>query len=288
MTHHRGKLYSINAMLLAVFMFSLMDGCMKLLAARYPAIQVTALRALTSLPLVAIYLAWRGAYAGIFRVRWSMHVLRGVLGIGMLALFAFGLARLSLAEAYAIFFISPAFITVLSVLLLKERVSGARWLAVGAGLVGVLVVLRPSADGLLTVGALAVLAAAACYGVSAVTVRMLARSDRSEHTVFWMIVMIAIGAGILAAPVWVALSMADAPVLAMLAVTGFVGQIALTEAFSHGDASRIAPLEYTALAWGVGLDWILWSALPDLLTLVGAGIIIGSGIYLIRHEKQAA
>lgn len=257
-----------------------------LLAARYPAMQVAALRALCSLPLVAAYVAWRGAFKGIFQVRWPMHVLRGLLGIMMLAFFAFGLKKLSLAEAYSIFFIAPALITALSVLLLKERVNLARWLAIAVGLGGVLVVLRPSGAGFLTIGGLSVLASAACYAVSAITVRVLARTDRSEHTVFWLIVMIAAGAGLLAAPDWVALPASEIPLLCGLAVSGFIGQLAITEAFSRGEASSVAPFEYSALAWGVGLDWLLWRALPDSWTLVGAAIIIGSGLYLIRHEKD--
>jgi len=280
-----GNLYSIYAMLLAVFMFALMDTAMKLLAARYPALQVAALRAICSLPLIAAYVAWRGAFKGMFRVRWPMHALRGVLGILMLAFFAFGLKKLSLAEAYAIFFIAPALITAMSVLLLKERVNLARWVAIGVGLGGVLVVLRPSGAGFLTIGGLSVLAAAACYAVSAITVRVLARTDRSEHTVFWLIVMIAAGAGLLAAPGWVPMPAAEIPLLCGLAVSGFIGQLAITEAFSRGEASSVAPFEYSALAWGVGLDWLLWRALPDAWTLVGAAIIIGSGLYLIRHEK---
>ena len=281
-----GNLYSIYAMLLAVFMFALMDTAMKLLAARYPAMQVAALRAMCSLPLIALYVAWRGAFKGIFQVRWPMHVLRGLLGILMLAFFAFGLKKLSLAEAYSIFFIAPALITAMSVLLLKERVNLARWLAIGVGLCGVLVVLRPSGAGFLTIGGLSVLASAACYAVSAITVRVLARSDRSEHTVFWLIVMISVGAGLLAAPTWVPIPAAEIPLLCGLAVSGFVGQLAITEAFSRGEASSVAPFEYSALAWGVGLDWLLWRALPDSWTLVGAAIIIGSGLYLIRHEKD--
>lgn len=286
MTARGGNLYSIYAMLLAVFMFALMDTAMKLLAARYPALQVAALRAICSLPLIAAYVAWRGAFRGMFQVRWSMHVLRGVLGIAMLALFAFGLKKLSLAEAYSIFFIAPALITAMSVLLLKERVNLARWVAIGVGLCGVLVVLRPSGAGFLTIGGLSVLAAAACYAVSAITVRVLARTDRSEHTVFWLIVMIALGAGLLAAPNWVAIPASEIPLLCGLAVSGFIGQLAITEAFSRGEASSVAPFEYSALAWGVGLDWLLWRALPDSWTLAGAAIIIGSGLYLIRHEKD--
>ncbi|MES2151029.1 MAG: DMT family transporter [Pseudomonadota bacterium] len=273
-------------MLAAVAMFSLMDTAMKLLSAHYPPMQVTALRALSSLPLVCAYVAWRGAFGTILQVRWGMHLFRGALGIVMLSLFAFGLKQLSLAEAYSVFFIAPALITALSVLFLKEVVNAARWIAIAIGMLGVLVVLRPSADGFLTIGGLAILGAAACYAVSAVSGRVLARSDRGEHMMFWLMLLMALGASALAAPDWVALRRSDLLLLCGLAVSGFLGQLAITEAFSSGEASSVAPFEYSALAWGVGLDWLLWRTLPDQFTLLGAAIIIGSGIYLIRHEAE--
>jgi len=279
---------SIYAMLFAVAMFSLMDTAMKLLAAHYPAMQVAALRGLASLPLVLVYIGWRGAFKSAFRVRWPLHILRGILGVAMLSLFAFGLKNLTLAEAYSIFFIAPALITALSVVFLKERVNAARWIAIAVGLVGVIVVLRPTGEGLLTLGGLAILAAAACYAVSAITNRVLGRTDSNEHMILWLMLMMSAGASALAAPDWVAVRGSDFLLLLALSVTGFLGQIAITEAFSKGEASSIAPLEYTALAWGVGLDWLLWQALPDRYTMLGAAIIIGSGIYLIRHEHDHA
>ncbi len=281
-----GQLRSIYAMLLAVAMFSLMDMAMKLLSAYYPAMQVAALRGLVSLPLVIPYVIWRGAARSALQVRWSLHLLRGALGIAMLALFAFGLKKLSLAEAYAIFFIAPALITALSVVLLKESVDGPRWIAIAVGLLGVLVVLRPSGSGMLTLGGLAILGAAACYAVSAIANNILSRSDRSEHMVLWLMLMMSIGASILAAPNWIAVRGSDAALLCALAVSGFFGQLAITEAFSAGEASKVAPFEYSALDWGMGLDWLLWRTLPDQYTLLGAAIIIGSGIYLVRHEQR--
>ncbi|MEW6763992.1 MAG: DMT family transporter [Pseudomonadota bacterium] len=273
-------------MMLAVFMFALMDTVMKLLSQRYPAIQVAALRSLTSLPLIIVYVGVKVGYGGIFKIRWPLHILRAVLGIAMLSFFAFGIRKLSLAEAYSIFFIAPAIITALSVWFLKEKVNVARWIAIGVGLCGVLVVLRPSGAGFLTIGGLAVLGAAAMYAISAITVGILARTDRSEYMVFWLMVMMSLGASLLAAPGWVAMSMKDAPLLLGLALSGFIGQLAITEAFAKGDASSVAPFEYTALAWAVGLDWLLWQTLPDGWTMAGAAIIIGSGMYLIRHEKN--
>ena len=280
-----GNLRSIYAMLIAVFMFSLMDTAMKLLAAHYPSMQVAALRSLSSLPLVCAYVAWRGGFGTMLRVRWPLHLLRGGLGIAMLSLFAFGLKKLSLAEAYSIFFIAPALITAMSVFFLKETVNLARWIAIFVGLGGVLVVLRPEGEGMLTLGGLAILGSAVCYAISAIAARVQARTDSTRQMMFWLMLLMSIGATTLAAPNWVALDPAHVWLLVGLAISGFFGQLAITEAFSHGEASVVAPFEYSALAWGVAIDWLLWQALPDQYTLVGAAIIIGSGIYLIRHEK---
>jgi drug/metabolite transporter (DMT)-like permease len=287
-TGQRAHLRSVYAMLLAIAMFSLMDTVMKLLAAHYPAMQVAALRGLTSLPLVLAYVGWRGGFSSVFKVRWPLHILRGVLGIAMLSLFAFALKKLSLAEAYTIFFIAPALITALSVVFLKEVVDAARWSAIGVGLVGVIIVLRPTGAGMLTLGGLAVLGAAACYAVSAIAVRILGRTDSGDNMILWLMLMMSVGASALAAPGWLAIRASDVMLLLAMAVTGFIGQIAITEAFNKGEASKIAPLEYTALAWGVLLDWLLWQALPDRYTLIGAAIIIASGVYLIRSEHQHA
>src|SRR5471032_2555332 len=162
------NLRSIYAMLIAVAMFSLMDTSMKILSAHYPAMQVTALRALSSLPLVCAYVAYRGAFGRILKVRWPLHLFRGVLGISMLTLFAYGLKNLSLAETYALFFIAPTLIMALSVWFLKERVDAVQWAAMIVGLVGVMVVLRPDGAHFFSLGALAVLGSAACYAASAI------------------------------------------------------------------------------------------------------------------------
>jgi drug/metabolite transporter (DMT)-like permease len=288
LTRNSENLRSIYAMLIAVGIFSVMDTTMKLLAAHYPAIQVAALRSLVSLPLVFAWVAWRGALRSVLQVNWPIHLLRAVLGIAMLSLFAFGLKNLSLAAAYTILFIGPILITALSVVMLKERVSPQRWIAVAIGMAGVLVVLRPDGSGFLAIGSIAILATAVCYAISAITARMLARTDRTEHMMFWLMILMAIGATALAAPGWVAINPEHALLLCGLAISGFFGQMALNEAFARGEASVVAPFQYSALAWGVAIDWILWQTLPDRYTLVGAAIIIGSGLYLLRHEKVHA
>ena len=173
---------------------------------------------------------------------------------------------------------------------LRERVPQAHWWAIAAGFVGVLVALQPGGDelqaGFATVAGLAVLAAALCYAVAAVAGRLVSRTDSSESMILTMMLFMTVGGGLLAAPGWVPVSGEHASLLLALAVTGFLGQLAINEAFRHGQASAVAPFEYTALAWGVGLDWLIWQTLPAAHTWLGAAIIVGSGIYLVRREKR--
>lgn len=279
------NLRSIIAMLLAVAFFSVMDSLMKILVAHYPALQVAALRGLSALPLVMAYVAWSGSGPSLLRVRWRLHLVRGCLAVLMLALFAFGLRSLPLAEAYTIFFIAPLLITLMSIPVLKERVARAHWLAIAIGLGGVVVALRPSTTAFLSLGALAVLGAATCYAVSAIIGRLLTRSDSSASLVFWTTVALAVGGTVLALPGWLPIRADDLALIAGLAVTGFLGQVTITEAFRHGQASVVAPFEYTALAWGMAIDWLLWTNWPTPQTLLGGAIIIASGIYLLRSEQ---
>lgn len=287
-TQASANLRGIVAMVAAVGCFSLMDALLKALSANYPAMQVAALRGGAALPLVVLYVLWRREVSGLLKVRWPLHLLRGVINVAMLALFAYALKELGLAEAYTLFFIAPLLITALSTVVLREKVRAAHWGAIGLGMVGVLVALRPSQDAFFSLGALAVLGAACGYAVSAITGRVLTRTDSSASLVFWTTVLLALGAGALAWPRWVAVAQVHRPLVAGLAVTGFLGQLAITEAFRHGQASVVAPFEYTALAWGMGLDWVLWQTVPGYSTLLGGAIIIGSGLYLVRQERTQA
>ena len=284
-SHPTNQRRAAMLMLVSVALFSLMDAGLKTLSAHYPPFQVAALRGASSLPLVA---AWALATVGwrpLLRVRWPLHLLRGVLGIVMMVSFVYALRTLPLSTAYSIFFVAPLLITALSVPILGEKVGPRRWSAIAVGLVGVLVVLRPTGEGMLTWAGLAVLVAAFGYAVSAITVRVLARTDPSQAITFWLLALMALGAGALALPGWVPLRAQDLWIVGGIGVAGAIGQYAITEAFRLAEASRVAPLEYSALVWGLLLDLTLWGVLPDAVTWIGAAIIIASGLYLIRREK---
>ena len=275
-------------MLVAVGAFSLMDAGIKVLSGRYPPLQVAAVRGLSSLPIILMWIAWTGGFRQLLRVRMSLHIIRGILGIIMLACFAYGVRHIPLSEAYSIFFIAPLLITAFAVPILGERVEWQRWMAIVAGLVGVIIVLRPTGAGFVTPAGVAVLVCATCYALSAITVRILGRTDSTQAMVFWLMAMVGGGSALLALSQWKPIQMQHWPVIAGVAVTGSLGQWAVTEAFRTGEASFVAPFEYTALAWGLALDWLVWQAVPGSRTFIGAAIVIASGLYLIRRERVHA
>ena len=275
-------------MLVAVALFALMDAGLKLLAPHYPPLQVAMLRGAAALPLVLVWALLGVSASSLLRVHWRLHLLRGALGIAMMFGFVYGLRTLPLSTAYAITFVSPLLVTAMAVPFLGEKVGPRRWIAIAIGLVGVLVVLRPTGAGLLTGGGLAILLATLCWAASAITVRMLAQRDSTQAMVFWFMALLALGAGALSFHEWRTIRSEHFWVIAVIGVAGTLAQIALTEAFRRGEASLIAPLEYTALVWGVMLDVALWGVLPDAVTWLGAAIIVASGLYLLRREKTHA
>lgn len=272
-------------MVAAVACFSLMDAGMKQLSAGYPSLQVTFLRGAASLPFVLVWVLASAGLRSLIPRRWGLHLLRGVLGMVMIGCFVFALRDLPLSTAYSIYFVAPLIIAALSVPLLGERVGPRRWVAIGIGLLGVIVVLRPGVDGFISIPGLMVLVAATAYAVAAITVSLLTRTDTSQSMVVWFLVIMAIGAGLLAWPGWVPMQWADAPLVAGMGLAGALGQIALTRAFQLGEASMIAPLEYTGLVWVIGWDLLFWQQLPDAWTWSGAAIIVASGLYLLHRER---
>lgn len=272
-------------MLAGVAVLSLMDGIMKVLGTRYSPFQVACLRGLMSMPFILAWVYTRDrSLTTLFRVRWRVHLLRGALAILMLSAFIYGIRRLPLSEAYSLFFVAPLLVTALSAAWLKEQVGARRWIAVSVGFGGVLIVLRP---GLVAFnwGAVAVLVAAACYALNAITVRILGRTDSTAGMTFWFTSLLGVGAGLLAFPGWTPIQLGDTGWLLGLGITGSVGQYLLTESFRRVPVSVVAPFEYSALFWALVLDLAMFKVLPDHIVFVGAAVIIASGLYLVHRER---
>ena len=273
-------------MIAAVAAFSLMDALLKLLSAHYPPMEVAMLRGAASIPFMVLPWLLTGKWRELKPRRFPMHLLRGTLSVVILGGFIYAVRVLSLANAYAVFLAAPLLVTALSVPLLAERADARHWCAILVGLVGVLTMLRPSASGLVTWGALAALVAAIAYALSAITLRVLTRTDTTASVIVWTVGLMTVFTAALAAPVWVPLERSHWPWLIALGVLAAIGQYLLTEAFRSAPPSLVAPFEYTALLWGFGLDRVVWHVLPSLRVCLGGGMVIASGLYVIWRERE--
>lgn len=282
--HGSEHIRGILTMLLAVALFSVMDAQLKLLAAHYPPLQVSFLRGATSIPFVLLPILLRGRLARLKPVNVRLHLLRGALSVLMLGSFVFAVRESSLARTYSIFMCAPLVVAAMSAPFLGEKVSRAQWAAIGVGLAGVLLMLRPEGGDWISVGSIAAVVAALCYSLAVITLRVLSRTDATESMVFSFTFLLAIGAGLLSIPGWTPVDPSHWRLLVGVGVFGALGQHFITEAFRNAPASVVTPFEYTALVWGVLLDLVVWHVLPGAVTLVGGAIVIGAGIYLISRE----
>lgn len=285
----RERLRGIGSMIAAVFIFAVMDAMMKRLSGHYGPSQLACLRCLSSLACLLPTIAWQRSWSGLRAHNPALHLVRGVLGVTMLSSFIFAVHRLSLAQTYSVFLAAPLLMTALSVPLLRERVSSTRWIAILVGLGGVVVILQPWGTGLASVsltGAAAAALATLCYSLSALSVRWLGRSNSNLSLVFWYLVLVALGSGLAASGDWRPLNAEDWFWLLAIGVTGILGQFWLTDAFRRAPPSVVGPFEYTSILWAFGIDWIFWSSAPSLGLLVGGGIVVATGTFVIWDEQR--
>jgi drug/metabolite transporter (DMT)-like permease len=281
------RLRGIGYMVAGVFVFSIMDALLKRLSTHYGPLQISCLRCLSSWLFLLPPIAWQRTWGTLRPSNVPLHLFRAVLGIGMLGGFVFAVHRLTLAQTYSLFLAAPLLMTALSVPIQGEHVTGKRWSAIVVGLGGVLVILHPWGNGSFSmIAASAAALATICYSLSALTVRTLDRGNSSMSMVFWYLLLVSIGSGVLAIGDWRPVLVSDWGWLIGVGVTGALGQIWLTNAFRRAPPSVVGPFEYTAILWAFAIDWIFWSSSPSVSLVIGACIVIASGIVVIFDERR--
>ena len=219
--------------------------------------------------------------------RLPTQLLRAGLLVASIAALFVGLTYLPIADATAISFMSPLFITVLSVPLLGERVGPHRWAAVVIGLIGVLVIVRPGGGIAHWAAAMPLISAVAFAGYQIAT-RLLAATEFTFTTLFYT------GVGgffwiSLAVPfVWTWPTPAQWAIFLGLGALGVAAHLCLIRAFALAQASLLAPFNYTKLIWAALLGYLVFGDVPSLNTLAGSAVIIASGLYVIWREQQLA
>ncbi|QYO78951.1 DMT family transporter [Devosia salina] len=259
-----------------------------------PSGQMVFFRSFFAMLPVLGFLAWKGNLASAFQTTRPLgHVLRGLIGVTSMSLGFFALTRLPLPEATAIGYASPLIIVILSAVLLHERVHVFRWTTVLVGLVGVMVILWPrltvlSGGAVLgdaeAVGALAAFGGAILSAFAMLQVRTLVQTERTETIVTYFFISASV-ISLCTIPLgWVWPTPEQAVLLVGAGVFGGLGQLLLTSCYRHADMSVIAPFEYTSLLLTIIIGFVIFADVPTITMLVGALIIVASGIAVILRE----
>ncbi len=263
------------------------DAVAKLLTERYAPIQIVFLRNLIAVPIVAAVVLAVCGTAGLRTQHLRLHALRGALMVTGAWLYFTALIYLPLAEATALVFSAPIFITALSVPLLGEAVGWRRWGAVLLGFVGVLVIVRPGSAAF-QLAALMPVGTALCYAIFMISARWIDRTERLWTMMLFAMLFPMIYAAPFAIATWTPVQAGDAALFVAIAVFGSLGLALIGQAFRMAPAAIVAPFDYTALIWATGLGWLIWGEVPMVWTIFGAGIIVASGIIIILREAGPA
>ncbi len=256
------------------------------------------------IPLLT-WLAFQGDLAGALRTNNPLgHLKRGVIGSCGMFMGFWALALLPLPDAVAFSYATPLIVVVLAALFLKEKVRAYRWSAVALGFAGVLVMLSPhmaaapsGAPATASTGAMALpggiplgvavaLIAATFSALATIEVRVLTRTESTGAIVFWFMGLTSLLGLATSVFGWNWPDARDAALLVGIGVMGGLGQILLTQSYRHGDASLIAPFEYTTMIWAVMIGWFFFGEWPANAVFIGAALVILSGIFVIWREHR--
>ncbi|SLN61392.1 Riboflavin transporter [Pseudoruegeria aquimaris] len=283
----------IGMVVLAVGMFTIMATAVKATSDHVPPGQAMFFRSAVTLPIVIAMLLARGEMHGALHTKHPLgHLMRGLTGSAAMGMGFASLAYLPLPEATAIRFSTPLFVVVLAALMLGERFRLIRLSAVAAGLLGVSIILAPRLTGDLgsqaSLGALLTLGSAFCASLSQIQVKMLSGKENTATIVFYFAIC-SLVLSLFTAPFgWVVPTPGEAAILLFGAAVGSAGQLLLTGAYRHADASLVAPFTYSSMIWSLILGFIVFGDLPTAQMLLGAGIVIASGIVIAWREQQIA
>ncbi len=273
--------------LIAFGVFATHDVVVKILGATYSPIQIVFFSVLLSFPLATLMLM-RDAKPGTLLPRhpWWMAIRTVAAVITALSAF-YAFSVLPLAQVYTILFASPLFITILSIPILGETVRFRRWLAVFAGLIGVVIVLNP-AKTTLTLGHAAALTASVCGSIAAVIVRKIGQEERLVVLMLYPMVTNVILLGACLGFVYQPMPAQDFGLLAITAVLAWIATRFILQAYKTGEAVIVAPMQYSQILWATLYGLLFFNEIPGQNVILGAGIIILSGCYIVFRESRSS
>ena len=262
------------------------DVVVKFLGANFSAFQIVFFSVLLGFPFVTLMMM-RDITHGNFRPVHPWWTALRTLSTIMTAVSAFyAFSVLPLAQTYAILFSSPLMITVLAIPILGETVRMRRWAAVIVGLCGVMIVLRPGAEPL-SLGHLAALIAAIGNAVSSVIVRKIGHEERSAVLLLYPMFGNFVVMGCAMPFFYLPMEGIHLAGLSVIALCAFLASLLVISAYRNGEAVIVSPMQYSQILWAAVYGWFIFGEKPDGPTILGASVIIASGLYILFREGKA-
>ncbi len=273
------------AMLLGMLMFALNDAMGKWLVASYGLGQVILIRSLAALLILSPFV-WRAGLKPVIEAeRPLMQALRVVFSTLEVFCFYYAVTYLPLADVMTYWLAAPIYVAAASPLLLGEKVGWRRWTAIFIGFVGVVITLEPS-KAMFTMPASISIVGTFAFAFMLLSGRSL-RSTPDKTLVLFQLGGAGL-AGLVIAPIdWTRLtSVPEIALLSLLGVVAMGAHMLVNRALKISDAATVAPLQYTLLLWAIVFGWLFFGDVPRPTMMVGATLIIGSGMFIFFREQQ--
>jgi drug/metabolite transporter (DMT)-like permease len=274
----------IALILLSTIFLGTSDVTSKYLSATLPSIEIAWIRFLVFLLIMVPAMVPGTKLYALPTNRLGLQLVRGAVLLGSSLFFISGLRFMPIAEASATSFVSPLFVTALSIVFLDESVGLRRWLATAVGLMGVLIILRPGTSAFHAAAAFP-LVSALCWALTLIMTRMLSGKDRTATTMIYSSIAGFLILSALIPLVWIAPTWHDVMFGILVGVASTAGQWIVVLAFRYAAASTLAPFSYTQLLWNSTLGFIVFGEVPDAWTVTGAAFIVASGLYTAHRER---
>ena len=276
----RGVLCMIGAGLF----LTLNDAVLKWLTGDYPVGQIMFLRGLFVFLPIAL-LVWHAGGLRSLRVRRvTPHLLRGALMIAGTFLFINGLRHLAFADAISITFAGPLFVTAMAAPFLGEVIRWRRWMAVGIGFLGVLIIIRPTSE-VAQWAAILPLAASMTGALRDILTRKMSQHDSSVSVMFYSTVAVTLAGGVTFVGGWQPVQWQDLGLLLICGALLGCAHFLMIESFRLAEAALVVPFKYVSMVWAVLLGLLIWGDIPDGWTFLGTTVVIGSGLYILHRER---
>lgn len=274
----------ILVMLLGNLLFGINDVMGKWMVATYSVGQVLLIRSVVALAVLAPFLWKTGLRPLVSLERPGLQILRVIIATVEVSTFYFAVVTLPLADVITYWLAAPIYVAALSPFVLGEKVGWRRWTAICVGFAGVIVALEPS-KAALTAPALISILGSFCFALMMLISRAL-RSTPDTTFAFWQLIGCVVF-GLATIPFgWVTPSTADFSLLALLGVISMLGHMCINRSLKLADAATVTPYQYTLLFWGVVFGWMVFGDVPRPSMLLGAAIIVASGLFIFLREQQ--